>query len=169
MYWHFNLSYELPTITVRPFNTFGPRQTSRAVIPTIISQLLLGKKKLYLGNIHASRDFNYVKDTVNAIINLSLCKNAIGKTINIGTGKYFSIQNTAKIIMNIIKVKADVVSDKNRLRPKKSEVNKLVADNTLLKQLINYKENYSFKNGLVETINWIKDNNKFFNKNEYKI
>ena len=108
----FYLSFNLPIITVRPFNTFGPRQTTRAVIPTIISQLVLGAKKLSLGNIHATRDFNYVLDTVKTITELSINKKAIGKTINIGSGKEISIKKTASTIMKIMNYKVPIVLQK---------------------------------------------------------
>lgn len=165
----FYLSFNLPIITVRPFNTFGPRQTTRAVIPTIISQLVLGVKKLSLGNIHATRDFNYVLDTVKTITELSVNKKAIGKTINIGTGKEVSIKETASAIMKIMNHKVPIVIQKKRLRPKKSEVTRLIADTKLLNSLIDNNKNYNFINGLEETINWIKKNREYFLKNEYKI
>ena len=165
----FYLSFNLPIITVRPFNTFGPRQTTRAVIPTIISQLVLGVKKLSLGNIHATRDFNYVLDTVKTIAELSVNKKAIGKTINIGTGKEVSIKETASAIMKIMNHKVPIVIQKKRLRPKKSEVTRLIADTKLLNSLIDNNKNYNFINGLEETINWIKKNREYFLKNEYKI
>ena len=165
----FYLSFNLPIITVRPFNTFGPRQTTRAVIPTIISQLVLGVKKLSLGNIYATRDFNYVLDTVKTITELSVNKKAIGKVINVGTGKEISIKETASTIMKIMDYKVPIVLQKKRLRPKKSEVNRLIADTKLLNSLINNNKNYNFKGGLEDTINWIKKNQKYFSKNEYKI
>ena len=165
----FYLSFKLPIITVRPFNTFGPRQTTRAVIPTIISQLVFGVKKLSLGNIHATRDFNYVLDTIKAITELSLNKKAVGKTINIGTGKEISIKETAYAIMKIMNYKVPIVLQKKRLRPKKSEVNRLIADTKLLNSLIDNNKNYNFIGGLEETINWIKKNQNYFKKNEYKI
>ncbi|OUU62652.1 MAG: NAD-dependent dehydratase [Alphaproteobacteria bacterium TMED62] len=165
----FYLSFNLPIITLRPFNTFGPRQTTRAVIPSIISQLVTGVKKLHLGNIHATRDFNYVLDTVRSITALSVKKKAIGKTINIGTGKEISIKETASTIMNIMNYKVPIVSQKKRLRPKNSEVNRLIADTKLMNSLINKDKRYSFKNGIEETINWIRKNQKYFIKNEYKI
>ena len=165
----FYLSFNLPIITVRPFNTFGPRQTTRAVIPTIISQLVFGVKKLSLGNIHATRDFNYVLDTIKAITELSVNKKAVGKTINIGTGKEISIKETAYAIMKIMNHKVPIVIQKKRLRPKKSEVNRLIADTKLLNSLIGNNKNYNFMGGLEETINWIKKNQNYFLKNEYKI
>ena len=165
----FYLSFNLPIITVRPFNTFGPRQTTRAVIPTIISQLVQGVKRLNLGNVYATRDFNYVLDTVRIISELSINKKAIGKTINIGTGNDISIKETADIIMSIMNYKVPIVSQKIRLRPKKSEVNRLIADNNLMNSLIEKNNTYNFKAGLEETIKWIKKNKKHFLKNEYKI
>ncbi len=165
----FYLSFNLPIITVRPFNTFGPRQTTRAVIPTIISQLVQGAKKLKLGNIHATRDFNYVLDTVRAISELSINKKAVGKIINIGTGKDISIKETADTIMNIMKYRVPIVSQKIRLRPKKSEVNRLVADNGLLNSLIKKNQTNNFKTSLKATIKWIRKNENYFLRNEYKV
>ena len=165
----FKLSFNLPIITARPFNTFGPRQTSRAVIPTIISQIVKGNKVLNLGNIKATRDFNYVKDTVNSIYMLSNCKNAEGKIVNIGSGQEWSIKETAELIMRILKVSLPIRENKNRKRPKNSEVNRLIADNSLLKKLIKYRKPYSFERGLKLTVNWVLENSDLFEKDIYKV
>ena len=163
------LSFNLPLITIRPFNTFGPRQTARAVIPTIISQLLANKKEIFLGNIFSSRDFNYVTDTVTAMIKLISCPKAFGKVVNVGTGKDWTILETTKILMEISEKKASIITDKKRIRPPKSEVNRLIADNSLLKEITDWKQKVSFKNGLKKTINWIKKNEKLFQSGSYKI
>ena len=139
------------------------------MIPTIISQLVQGAKKLKLGNIHATRDFNYVLDTVRAISELSINKKAVGKIINIGTGKDISIKETADTIMNIMKYRVPIVSQKIRLRPKKSEVNRLVADNSLLNSLIKKNQTNNFKTSLKATIKWIRKNENYFLRNEYKV
>ena len=161
------LSFNLPIVIARPFNTYGPRQTTRAVIPTIISQIVKGNKLLNLGNIKATRDFNYVKDTVYSIFMLSNIKNAEGKIVNIGSGTEWSIKQTAELIMKILNVKIPIKENKDRKRPKNSEVNRLIADNSLLKKLIKYKTPYSFERGLNLTTKWIVKNSKLFEKNKY--
>lgn len=163
------LSFKLPVITARPFNTYGPRQTARAVIPTIISQILHNKNKVFLGNLFSSRDFNYVTDTVHAMILLIKKTKAIGKVINIGTGKDWTIEETASLIMKIYGRKINIISESKRLRPKKSEVNKLVADNRLLKEITDWKPKVSFNQGLNNTFNWIKNNKHLFNSSSYNI
>ena len=163
------LSFKLPLITARPFNTYGPRQTARAVIPTIISQILLNKNKIFLGNLLASRDFNYVTDTVQAMILLAQKNNAIGKVINIGTGKDWTVQETASLIMEIYGKQVPIATETKRFRPRKSEVNKLVADNNLLKEITNWSPRTSFKKGLKNTFNWIKNNKHLFDKSSYNI
>ncbi len=164
----FKLSFNLPIIIARPFNTYGPRQTTRAVIPTIISQIVKGNKVINLGNIKATRDFNYVKDTVNSMLMLSNVKHAEGKIVNIGSGEEWSIKETAELIMKILNVEIPIKENNDRKRPKNSEVNRLIADNSLLKKLIKYKKPYSFEKGLALTIKWIKKNSNLFEKNKYK-
>lgn len=157
----FNKSFDLPVSIVRPFNTYGPRQSNRAVIPTIITQILDGKKNIHLGNIKATRDFSYVLDTVDGIIAGMNSNLNIGKIVNLGAGFEISIEKTVKIIADILNLKIDIVNDKQRYRPKQSEVNRLFSDNTLAKKLLNWSPVYFGENGLrlglEKTINWFSD------------
>lgn len=161
------LSFETPVITARPFNTFGPRQTARAVIPTIASQLLAGHDKLTLGALSPTRDFNFVKDTADGIVALSLSPKAFGETVNIGTGEEWSIEETAKLLMKICKTEVPIECDAERIRPPKSEVNRLLADNTKLSDLSGWKPQHTFEQGLSETVDWIRENLHLFNTQRY--
>ncbi len=169
----FNKSFELPVGIVRPFNTFGPRQSNRAVIPTIITQILDGKDEIKLGNLDATRDFSYVIDTVDGIIAGLYSESNIGKTINLGAGFEVSILETAEIISNIIGKKIEIITDHQRVRPQESEVNRLYSDNTLAKQLLGWSPKYSGKDGfnlaLKSTIEWfsIPENMKNYKINIY--
>lgn len=163
----FYLSFGLPVVTARPFNTFGPRQTARAVIPTIASQLLSDKTQLKLGSLHPTRDFNYVTDTANGMIALSLCKDAEGRVVNIGSGEEWSIAQTVDFLCEIAGNNADIITDQERIRPENSEVNRLIADNTSIKQLTNWKTQVPFKEGLEKTVEWIRHNLIYFNPNHY--
>ena len=153
----FYCSYGLPVSIVRPFNTYGPRQSSRAIIPTIISQLLLNKKDINLGDTSPTRDFNYVTDTCRAIISLSNSKKAIGQTVNIGSGTEISIKNLFFKINKIMKLDSKIKSDNKRLRPKNSEVKRLICDNKRLKTLTHFKSKISLDEGLKKTIDWFSN------------
>jgi len=156
-------SFETPVIIVRPFNTYGPRQSARAVIPTIILQIAAGKKRIKLGSIHPTRDFNYVQDTVRGFIAASESKNAIGEVINIGSNYEISVKDTVKIISDLMDTNIDIESDENRVRPVKSEVDRLWADNSKAKRLIGWSPLYcgvqGFKRGLKETIRFFEKSN----------
>jgi NAD dependent epimerase/dehydratase len=154
----FYRSFDLPVTIVRPFNTFGPRQSRRAVIPTIITQLLSGKEEIKLGSLTPTRDFNYVKDTANGFITISKFDNTIGKEINIATEREISIGDLANELIRQINPNAKIVTDEVRLRPEKSEVNRLLGSAALLKSLTGWHPNYTFEEGLAETIRWIRDN-----------
>jgi NAD dependent epimerase/dehydratase len=151
-------SFNTPVVIVRPFNTYGPRQSSRAVIPTIITQIANGNQKIELGSLHPTRDFNYVEDTVNGFIAVLNAENIFGETINIGNGYEISIGETVKIIANQMKVDIEIIADKNRLRPDKSEVDRLFSDNSKAKTLLSWNPDFSgiegFKQGLSKTIDW---------------
>ncbi|MED1801451.1 NAD-dependent 4,6-dehydratase LegB [Brevibacillus porteri] len=157
-------SFNLPVSIIRPFNTYGPRQSARAVIPTIISQIAAGQTKIKLGSVHPTRDFNYVKDTVNGFISVLESNKSIGEVINIGSNYEISIGETARIIAELMDVELDIITDDTRLRPEKSEVERLWADNSKAKELLGWTPNYGgvtgFKKGLTETIEWfsLKDN-----------
>ena len=153
----FYRSFNMPITIVRPFNTYGPRQSSRAVIPTIITQLLNGETEIKLGALTPTRDFNYVKDTVKGFIEIAKSENTIGEEINIATCSEISIEELALEIINQINPKAKIVCDEERLRPDKSEVNRLLGCNKKIKNLTNWNPEYSFKEGIKETIEWFKN------------
>ena len=154
----FYRSFGTPVTIVRPFNTFGPRQSARAIIPTIIIQLLAGKNEIKLGALTPTRDFNYVKDTANGFIEIAKTDSTIGEEINIATGKEISMGETVKTIINIINPKAKVICDEERLRPEKSEVNRLLGSNEKLKKYTNWSQKYTFEEGVNETIKWFRNN-----------
>tara|TARA_Y100000741_G_C18257695_1_gene559584 strand:- start:1577 stop:2575 length:999 start_codon:yes stop_codon:yes gene_type:complete len=166
-------SFELPVLILRPFNTFGPRQSLRAAIPTIITQLISNKNKIKLGSLSPRRDFTFVSDTVDGFISAINNKKCLGQTINLGTGKDFSIGQTVKNIENILMKKAEIVTDNKRIRPKKSEVNRLISSNLKAKKLLNwspkYKGSNGFKEGLKKTIDWFsqEENLKLYKSNLY--
>jgi len=150
-------SFELPVTIVRPFNTYGPRQSARAVIPTIISQLLNGIEEIILGDLTPIRDFVYIKDTVNGFIEIAKSTKTIGEEINIATQSEISIGDLAQTIVNIINPQAKIICDKQRIRPEKSEVKRLCGSNEKLKKLTNWQQMYSLKDGLKETIDWFSN------------
>lgn len=154
----FYRSFDMPISIVRPFNTYGPRQSARAVIPTIITQLLSGKEEIKLGSLTPTRDFNYVKDTVKGFYEIAKSDKTVGEEINIATNQEISIGELANEIISQINPNAKIICDEQRLRPEKSEVNRLLGDNTKIKSLTNWTPEYSFKEGIKETIDWIKNN-----------
>lgn len=154
----FYRSFQLPVTIVRPFNTYGPRQSARAVIPTIITQLLAGKEEIKLGALTPTRDFNYVKDTVNGFISIYESDKTIGEEINIATQKEISIGELAHELIRQINPKARIICDEQRLRPEKSEVNRLLGCNEKILRLTDWKPRYSFEEGLAETIEFLKNN-----------
>lgn len=165
----FYRSFDMPIATVRPFNTYGPRQSARAVIPTIISQILAGKKEIKLGSLTPTRDFNYVKDTAEAFIKVAESDNTTGQVINAGSNYEISIGDTVKKIINILGEDIKIICDDNRLRPEKSEVNRLWADNTKIKQLTDWAPKYTIDEGLAETVEWIKKNMQYFKTDIYNV
>ncbi len=150
-------TFNLPVVIVRPFNTYGPRQSARAIIPTIISQIVSGSKEIKLGNLSPTRDFNFVKDICRAFIELSSCEQAIGKEINISTKDEISIKAVLELIAKLMNSDVKFIEDEQRIRPKNSEVFRLLGDNKLLNSLIGYTPSYSLENGLIETIDWFKN------------
>lgn len=157
----FYRSFETPVAIIRPFNTYGPRQSARAVIPTIIGQLANGQKSIQLGAISPTRDFNFVKDTVDGFISVLDHDQSLGEVINIGSNYEVSIGETAQMIANIMNVDLEIVTDEQRLRPEKSEVERLWADNQKAKKLLGWEPSYGgkegFKRGLTETIDWFSN------------
>jgi len=150
---YFN-AFELPVTIARPFNTFGPRQSARAVIPTIISQIANGTKEIKLGDVSPTRDFNYVTDTCRGFIELANCSDAIGKTVNIGSNYEISVGDTLNLIKDLMKSDVTFITEDQRLRPENSEVFRLWCDNSLINQLTGFKPSFSIERGLQETINW---------------
>jgi NAD dependent epimerase/dehydratase len=157
----FHSSFGTPVTIVRPFNTYGPRQSARAVIPTIITQIANGKRKIKLGALHPTRDFNYVGDTVAGFISALKSSRCVGEVINLGSNFEISIGDTARTIADILGVEIDIVTDERRLRPDKSEVERLWADTGKARDLLQWNPAYAgldgFRRGLSETISWFKD------------
>lgn len=164
----FYLSYGLPVATVRPFNIYGPRQSTRAIVPTIISQALTSKK-VYLGLLKPTRDLTYVDDTVEGFIKVAESDDSIGETINIGSGFEISIEDLASKIFSILGTKARIISDNERIRPKSSEVVKLLADNSKAKEILGWKPKVSLDEGLKKTIDWLKNNLELYKSNVYNL
>lgn len=150
----FYKSFDLPVTICRPFNTYGPRQSARAVIPTIISQLINGKEEIKLGDLHPTRDFVYVKDTARGFLEIAKCKDLIGEEVNIATHNEISIEQLAIEIINQINPDAEIVQDEQRVRPEKSEVYRLYGSNEKLKDFTGWNPQYSLKEGIAETIKW---------------
>ena len=153
----FYRSFNLPVVIVRPFNTYGPRQSARAVIPTIITQLLSGVREIKLGAIHPTRDLVYVKDTAKGFIKIAKSDKTIGEEINIATQKEIPVGDLANKLIKMINPEAKIVSDRVRIRPAKSEVERLLGSNKKLKKLTVWKQAFSLDAGLKETIEWFKD------------
>ena len=147
-------AFNLPLTIARPFNTYGPRQSSRAVIPTIITQIASGKKKIKLGDIMPTRDFSYVEDICRGLIALAECEKAIGETVNIGSNFEITIGDMLNLIKEIMQSDAKVITDDERLRPEKSEVYRLWCDNRKIRELTGFEPKYSIKEGLEKTIAW---------------
>lgn len=152
----FYRSFQVPVSIVRPFNTYGPRQSARAVIPTIITQLLAGKIEIKLGSLTPTRDFNYVKDTVHGFISIYESDKTIGEEINIASQKEISIGELADKLIAQINSKARIISEDSRRRPQKSEVNRLLGCNKKILRLTNWKQQYSLDDGLQNTIDFLK-------------
>jgi len=153
----FYRSFKTPVTIVRPFNTYGPRQSARAVIPTIITQLLAGVTEIKLGSIHPTRDFNYVKDTVDAFIAIAETQATIGEEINIASQKEISIGQLAQHIIDAINPSAQIVFDDIRLRPEKSEVERLLGSNEKIRRLTGWQPEYTLKQGIQKTIAWFRE------------
>jgi NAD dependent epimerase/dehydratase len=156
----FYASFDTPVCILRPFNTYGPRQSARAVIPTIITQLASGKRSIKLGAVHPTRDFNYVTDTVSGFISALNCPRAVGEVINVGSNFEISIGDTAQAIARVMGVEIEILTDEQRLRPEKSEVERLWASNDKARELLGWKPQYGgldgFQRGLTETVAWFR-------------
>ncbi|WP_273130283.1 NAD-dependent 4,6-dehydratase LegB [Bacillus weihaiensis] len=165
----FYRSFNMPITIVRPFNTYGPRQSARAVIPTIITQLLAGKEEIELGSLTPTRDFNFVKDTANGFVEIAKSDKTIGEEINIATQDEISIGQLAEELVRQINPNAKIICDEQRLRPENSEVNRLLGSNEKIKRLTNWKPEYSFEEGLAETIEFFKHNLDKYKADIYNI
>lgn len=153
----FYRSFNLPVTIVRPFNTFGPRQSARAVIPTIISQLLNGREEIKLGDLTPTRDLLYVKDTVSGFIEIAKCAELIGHEANIATQSEISVGDLALELINLVNSNARIAADEVRYRPEKSEVFRLFGSNQKITEYTGWKQQYSLTEGLKETISWFKE------------
>jgi NAD dependent epimerase/dehydratase len=162
------LSFGLPIATLRPFNTFGPRQSLRAIIPTIVSQAI-GDKKIRLGNTQPRRDFLFVKDTVRGFIQLGKCEGAVGKVVNIGTGTDISIEELVKKILGLMGKQGEIEVEDRRIRPEKSEVMQLLSDTRLAQKLFQWTPRYTLEDGLRETIEWYQKNLSRFKVGSYPL
>ncbi len=161
----FYRSFNLPLVIVRPFNTYGPRQSARAVIPTIITQLLSGKRMIKLGALHPTRDFVYVKDVAEGFVKIAKSDKTIGEEINIATQAEIQIGDLAQKLIKIVNKEAKIIRDDTRLRPEKSEIKRLLGSNEKIMKLTNWKPKYSLDQGLKETVEWFKNEE---NLNLYK-
>lgn len=149
-------SFDAPVVIVRPFNTYGPRQSARAVIPTIITQLLSGERELHLGSLTPTRDFNYVLDTVEGFISLAEADGAVGQEVNIATGQEHTIGDVARALVAELNPQARIVEKEERLRPENSEVFRLIGDNTKIRSLTGWEPRHDLQAGLRETVDWFK-------------
>ncbi|MCE5252287.1 NAD-dependent 4,6-dehydratase LegB [bacterium] len=165
----FYRSFQLPVKIARPFNTFGPRQSARAVIPTVISQILNGMDEIKLGNIDPTRDFTYVKDTVRGFLAIAGCDTFLGEVVNIGMNKEISVGNLVEKIAQVMNRNITVSMAENRMRPSASEVERLMCDNSKILASTPWKPEYSLENGLRETVAWLKDNISHYKHTLYNI
>lgn len=162
-------SFGTPVTIIRPFNTYGPRQSARAVIPTIISQILAGKKQIKLGNLSPTRDLNYVKDIANGFITVGLHENTVGDVYNLGTGQEISIGDLAEKIIELTEKEVEIIEDTQRIRPEKSEVERLLSNAEKAKKTTGWEPKYMLEEGLKETIDWIQDNLHHYKPEIYNI
>lgn len=164
----FYQSFSLPVTIVRPFNTFGPRQSARAVIPTIITQALT-QPEVHLGNLEPTRDFSFVADTADGFVRIAECPEAIGQVVNIGSGREISIGDLATTILNLTEIEKPILSDKERVRPSQSEVKRLCADCTKARELTGWQPKHTLRDGLFQTIEWVKEHLENYQPKIYSI
>ncbi|MDH4395567.1 MAG: NAD-dependent 4,6-dehydratase LegB [Limnobacter sp.] len=148
-------AFDLPLTIARPFNTYGPRQSARAVIPTIITQIATGKKQIKLGDVSPTRDFNYVADTCRGFLQLANSEQSIGQTVNIGSNYEITVGDTLNLIKDIMGSDVEFITEEQRIRPGKSEVHRLWCDNTKIRELTGFEPEYSIREGLKATIGWL--------------
>ena len=164
----FYRSYDLSIAIIRPFNTYGPRQSARAVIPTIITQALT-KNQIFLGSLHPTRDYTYVTDVVEGFIKVAESPKSIGEVINIGSNFEISIGDLAKKILSLMNKDVEIISDSSRIRPQDSEVQRLWCDNRKAKEILKWKQKISLDEGLKKTIDWISNNIQLYKSDLYNI
>jgi NAD dependent epimerase/dehydratase len=164
-------SFDLPLTIARPFNTYGPRQSARAIIPTIITQIANGIKEIQLGDLRPTRDFNYVKDTCKGFLSIAENDNTIGKEINIASNSEISMHDTLELIKKIMDSEVEFITDEQRIRPEKSEVFRLYGDNSLIHKLTGYTQDFTIEEGLKDTIRWFtkEENLKKYKAGIYNI
>jgi len=165
----YHCSWNLPVKIVRPFNTYGPRQSARAVIPSTILQILSGEKRIKLGNVHPTRDLTYVKDTVKAFVEILKAGNLLGEVTNVGMNEEISIINLVRLIGDLLNADIEIITEEERIRPEKSEVERLICDNTKIFQKTNWRPSYSLKKGLSETIDWLNQNIQLYKPEIYNL
>jgi NAD dependent epimerase/dehydratase len=165
----YHRSFSLPVATIRPFNTYGPRQSARAVIPAIISQVLAGRKQVHLGSLTPVRDLTFVKDTVQAFIRVAEADSSIGEVINVGFGKGISIGDLANLIMRLTGVEFEVIRDESRVRPENSEVMQLICANSKATRLMGWQPRFSLQEGLIETIDFVRQNFSAYRPDIYSL
>jgi len=164
----FHCSFKVPVVTVRPFNTFGPRQSARAVIPTIISQCLAGQT-VRLGNVNPTRDLNFVSNTVDGFIKAAAAPGVLGETINLGSGREISVGDLARLIARLVGKPIQIVCDEQRLRPDKSEVERLLAANGKARRLLGWEPTIGLEEGLQRTIAWLSENQRRYRPGVYVV
>lgn len=162
-------SFDLPVKIVRPFNTYGPRQSARAIIPTVISQILNGQNSLKLGNLTPTRDLTFVKDTAKGFYEIANAEGLFGEITNIGMQEEITIGDLVQLITDIIGTQVEIISDEQRVRPDKSEVERLFCNNTKIKANTLWKPDYTLKTGLKETVDWISNNLSYFKSEIYNV
>ena len=164
----FHLSFGLPVVTVRPFNTYGPRQSARAVIPTIITQCLEGSR-VRLGNVDPTRDMNFVSNTVEGFVQAAVAVGALGHTVNLGSGREITIRDLVLLIGTLLGKTVEIMTEEQRLRPPASEVDRLLADSTLAQRLLNWTPAVSLEEGLGMTIEWITKHPEYYRSEHYAV
>lgn len=162
-------AFNLPVVVARPFNTYGPRQSARAVIPTIITQILNGQKEITLGNLTPTRDLNFVLDTVKGFIKIAETDDILGEVVNIGSGSEIAIGDLAKLIAGLLQSEVVIKQDPERIRPGNSEVERLVCDNAKIKRMTHWQPQHSLEEGLKLTIEWLKENLQIYKPEQYNV
>jgi NAD dependent epimerase/dehydratase len=165
----YHCSFGLPVKIVRPFNTFGPRQSARAIIPTIVTQILAGQKEIKLGNLAPTRDLTYVKDTASAFLEILKCPKLVGEVTNVGMGEEITVDALAKKVVKLMGAEVRIVEDKERLRPDKSEVERLLSDNSKLRKATPWTPSFDLERGLQETIAFLREHQSLYKANLYNV